>query len=244
MNRYIFVGLGLLAAGLTLPSCGAGRDPVAELSRDLARYPEYAVTVEDLRVEEGFSPDYYLRFQVLTAAGRRVAGQDTLVYEQRLTEWYPVSRTVFGRYENYVGMVVTSKSRDGQRTGLQQAHPAGYQYVGNPHYGSWGAGGFWQFYGQYALMRDLMGGWRVNRNDYGDYRQTRGRGQAYYGPRQPGGRPTFGSQGSQTEKTKPNFYQRNRQRLTSSRQAFATKARSRMGRTSSGWGRGSTSRGK
>ena len=246
MTRHTSIRLGLLAWAVALLSCGWSRDRVSELSRDLARYPEYALSVEDARVDEGFSPDYFLRFRVLTAAGSRVAGQDsaTVVHENYLTEWYPVSRRVFARYENYVGMVVASKTRDGKQTGPQQAYPAGYQYVGNPRYGSWGAGGFWQFYGQYALMRDLMGGWRVNRGDYGDFRGNRDGGQPYYGPRQAGGRPTFGSQGTQTQKTKPSFYQRHSQRLKSSRQAFATKARSRTGRTSSGWGRGSTSRGK
>ncbi len=224
---------------LVLLGCGGSRDPVQQLSRDLERFPEYSVIVDDHRVEDGFFPDYFLRFKVLTAAGQRVADQDTVIYEQRLTPWEEVSEEIFGRYENYVGMVVASKSMDGRRTGSRQAYPAGYQHVGNPHYGSWGGGGFWQFYGQYALMRDLMGGWRVNRADHEDFRRNRESGRPYYGPVK-NGRQTFGSQGTVTEKTKPNFYQRNRQR----RQTFASKTSSRMGRTSSSWGRGSARGGK
>ena len=234
----VFLGL------LILVGCGSRQDPVEKLSRGLQRYPEYSLIVEDLRVEDGFSPDYFLRFKMLTASGQRIAGQDSLVYQEQITPWQEVSEGVFARYENYVGMVVASKSLDGQTTGARQAYPAGYQYVGNPSYGSWGGGGgFWQFYGQYALMRDVMGGWRVNRNDWGDYRRYRDNGQPYYGPTT-NGRNTFGSQGTVTEKTKPNFYQRNRQRLSSGRQAFAGKAQNRMGRTSSSWGRGSSRSGK
>lgn len=243
MNATSWRKLGILAIALVLVGCGGSRDPVKQLSRDLERYPEYSLMVEDARVEQGFFPDYFLRFKVLTAAGKRVAGQDTLVYEERVTEWQEVPEEVYARYENYIGMVVASKSRDGSRTDARQAHPPAYQYVGNPRYGSWGAGGFWQFYGQYALMRDMMGGWRVNRSDYGDFRRTRETGQPYYGPTK-GGRTTFGSQGTMTEKTKPNFYQRHRQRMQSGRQAFASKARGRMGRTSSSWGGGSAHRGK
>ena len=239
--RINALGIPLLSLVLSmgwLVGCGGDRDPVQELSRDLNRYPEYSLIVDDLRIDEGIFPDYFLRFKLMTAAGQRVAGRDTVVYADRITDWYPVSERVFTQYENFVGMVVASKTGEGRHTDVRQAHPPGYQYVGNSHYGFWGGGGFWQFYGQYALMRDLMGGWQVNRNDWGDYRQNRERGRPYYGPTQ-SGRPTFGSRGTVTQKTKPNFYQR----YTSKRQAFSSKAQGRMGRTSSSWGRGS-SRGK
>ena len=172
---------------LALAACGGSKDPVQKLIRDLERYPEYSLIVDDTRIEDrSFFPDYFLRFQVLTAAGQRVAGRDTIVYQERRTDWMEVSEETFYRYDNYVGMVVASKSLDGRRTSANQAHPPGYQYVGNPQYGFWGAGGFWQFYGQYALMRDLMGGWRVGRGDWEDYRRNRERGRPYYGPVQGG----------------------------------------------------------
>ena len=220
------LGVALLVAG-----CGGSRDPVVQLSRDLERFPEYAIIVDDLRIDEGFFPDYFLRLRLLTAAGQRVAGRDTLTYAERQTDWYEVEQHVFARYENFVGMAVASKDRDGRRTGAEQAHPPAYGYVGNPHYGSWGPGGFWQFYGQYALMRDMLGGWRVNRNDWNDYRRTRERGTPYYGPTQ-GGRPAFGSRGTVTQKTRPSFYQR----YGAKRQAFGSQARSRTTTTRSSWG--------
>ena len=229
-----------LLALFALAACGGSKDPVRELIRDLDRYPEYSLIVDDTRIEDrSFFPDYFLRFQVLTAAGQRVAGRDTIVYQERRTDWKEVSEEIFYRYDNYVGMVVASKSLDGRRTGANQAHPPGYQYVGNPQYGFWGGGGFWQFYGQYALMRDLMGGWGVGRGDWEDYRRNRERGRPYYGPVK-GGRPTFGSRGSQTQKTRPQFYQRQQSR----RQAFSGQVKNRMGRTTSGWGRGASRFGK
>ena len=133
-------------------------------------------------------------------------------------------------------MVVASKTRDGRVTGARQAYPMGYQYVGNPMYGSWGGGGFWQFYGQYAFMRSMMGGWNVGRNDYDNYRTYQGRGQPYYGPVS-NGRSTFGTRGAQTEKSRPNFYKRNKQRLGSGRQAFSGRVQSRSS-GGSAWGRG------
>ena len=222
-----------------LSGCGGRKDPVRDLLKDLDRYPEYSLIVDDTRIEDSLFPDYELRFQVLTASGRREAGRDTIEYVDRKTDWYRVGEEVFYRYDNYVGMVVASKSLDGHRTGVRQAHPAGYQYVGNSHYGFWGGGGFWQFYGQYALMRDLMGGYRVGRGDFEDYRRTRERGRPYYGPVK-GGRPTFGSQGTVTQKTRPQFYQRKQNR----RQAFSGQAKNRMGRATSSWGRGSSRTGK
>ena len=54
----------------------------------------------------------------------------------------------------------------------------GRQLVGNPHYGHWqtGSGGsFWVWYGQFALMRSLIGGPRIG---YGSW--AGGRDYSYY----------------------------------------------------------------
>ena len=81
-----------------LIACGS-KDPVRELVRDLDRYPEYSLIVDDTRIEGSFFPDYALRFQVLTAAGQRVAGRDTIVYKERRTDWMEVREETFYRYE-------------------------------------------------------------------------------------------------------------------------------------------------
>ena len=73
----------VLFYGIVLGGCGRSSDPVGELTRDLERYPEYSLILHDLRVEDGFMPQYALQFKVLTASGQRVSGRDTLVYEER-----------------------------------------------------------------------------------------------------------------------------------------------------------------
>ncbi|SVB33732.1 uncharacterized protein METZ01_LOCUS186586, partial [marine metagenome] len=186
--------------------------------------------IEDLKVEDGFFPDYFLQMQIMTAAGQRTeSGQDTLVYKTHAPVWQEVSEGVFARYQNYLGMVVASKTLDGKRSGPRNAYPAGYQYVGNSQYGSWGGGGFWQFYGQYAFMSAMLGGHRVGRGDYDDYRRNRERGRPHFGP-VTNGRQTFGTAGTRTQTTKPAFYQRYRQRAASGR-GFTSRS-SRSGGTS------------
>ena len=230
--------LASLALALTT-GCGRATDPVQRAARDLERYPEYTLIIEDLKVEDGFFPDYFLQMQIMTAAGQRTeSGQDTLVYKTQMTEWQEVSEGVFARYQNYLGMVVASKTLDGKRSGPRNAYPAGYQYVGNSQYGSWGGGGFWQFYGQYAFMSAMLGGHRIGRNDYDGYRRDRERGRPHYGPVK-NGRQTFGTAGTQTQKTRPGFYQRHRQRSAGGGRGFASNRSS-----SGGWGRGSSRFGK
>ena len=230
--------LASLALALTT-GCGRATDPVQRTARDLERYPEYTLIIEDLKVEDGFFPDYFLRMQIMTAAGQRTeSGQDTLVYKTQMMEWHEVSEGVFARYQNYLGMVVASKTLDGKRSGPRNAYPAGYQYVGNSQYGSWGGGGFWQFYGQYAFMSAMLGGHRIGRNDYDGYRRDRERGRPHYGPVK-NGRQTFGTAGTQTQKTRPGFYQRHRQRSAGGGRGFASNRSS-----SGGWGRGSSRFGK
>jgi hypothetical protein len=233
------IALGCLL--FLLAGCGGGRDPVEELARDLNRYPEFSLILEDLRQEEGFFPDYFLRFKILTASGQKAAGRDTLVYEERLSEEYQVSEEVFSRYEHYLGMVVAAKTQEGRLSGPAQAHPPGYQYVDNPRYGFWDGGGFWQFYGQYMLLSQLLGGWRINRDDYGDFRRTYERGQPYAGPNA-GGRTPFGTGGTTVERTRPEFFKQYQQRLGGDR--FRERAQSRLGRSGSSWGSGSARAGK
>ena len=202
-------------------------DPVQKIVKDLERYPEYSVVIEDLNVEDGFFPDYSLRLALTTAAGQRLDDRDTLVFDERVTDWIPVSEGVFSRYQHYLGMVVASRTLDGQRSSPGQAHPPGYQYVGNSQYGQWGGGGFWQFYGQYAFMSSMLGSHRVGRGDYDNYRSNRERGRPHYGPVS-NGRQTFGTAGTRTQTTKPAFYQRYRQRTASGR-GFTSRSSSRSG---------------
>jgi hypothetical protein len=91
------------------------------------------------------------------------------------------------------------------------AQPAGFAYVAPPaqqsnQYGYWDhrdGRDFWVFYGQYALLRDLL--WNnqyvpVDRYEWEGYRTYYSRGQTYYGG-DAGAQsaPRYGTQGSTTQ---------------------------------------------
>ena len=75
-----------------------------------------------------------------------------------------------------VDAVSASASRSANRAG---DFGPGSQLVGNPHYGRWrtdsGGNSFWVWYGQFALIRDLLGGPRIG---YGAW--AGGRDYSYY----------------------------------------------------------------
>jgi hypothetical protein len=61
---------------------------------------------------------------------------------------------------------------------------------------------FWVFYGQYALMRDLLFNrdYRpLDRGDWDGYRTQQSRGQTYYGQDSATSAPKYGTQGSATQ---------------------------------------------
>lgn len=207
-------------------SCGP-RDPVQEMQKSLASAPEYMILLEDMREEGSFFTEYYHRYKVVQ--GDR----------QGVTDWIEVPESVYKKYEPFLGMALVSKSDQGVN---DKAHPPGYEYVGNPRYGQWtqqSGGSFWQFYGQYALMRDLMGwgGRSVNRADYDDYRTNRNGGRPYYGRVGADGRTReFGTNGSVTQKQKPKVFERRKQAIARKKRSFTQKVQSRTGRSRSGFG--------
>jgi hypothetical protein len=90
------------------------------------------------------------------------------------------------------------------------AQPAGFAYMAPPtqasnQYGYWehrDGRNFWVFYGQYALMRDLLfnhGYQPVERGEWEGYRTYQNRGQTYYGQEPGASTPKYGSQGTATE---------------------------------------------
>jgi hypothetical protein len=125
-------------------------------------------------------------------------------------EWIQVSRAQYAAIEKNLGMAVEHKSAgkydfEAERT----PQPAGFAYMAPPsqgsnQYGYWdhrGGQSFWVFYGQYALMRDLL----FNRdyrpldtrewNSYRDYQRS---GRTYYG-RDEHDEPKYGTGGTATQ---------------------------------------------
>ena len=206
----------------------AARDPVKEMQKSLANAPEYMIILEDMRETGTFSTDYYHKYTVVQGERRRT------------TNWIEVPYKVYRRYQAFLGMAIVAKSDKGVN---DTPHPPGYHYVGNSQYGSWnhgGGGSFWVFYGQYAMMRNLMGGGyggQIYRNDYADYRNNRDRRRPYYGRNR-----QYGTEGSVTKKQRPAFYQRRKQAMANRQRSFSQRVRDRSGRNRSGFG--SRSRGR
>jgi hypothetical protein len=211
--------LHILCLLLLITACSE-RDPVEEMQNTLASAPEYTIILEDMQEEGAVFTKYYHKYRVLQ-------GERDLK-----TDWVEVSESIFQKYEPFLGMALVSKSEaDGVNS---SPHPPGYHHVGNSHYGYWGGGGFWQWYGQYAMMSHMLGGGmgrRVYRNEYDDYRSNRSSGRPYYGQNR-----DYGTNGKLTKQQRPNFYKRRQASLQRRQSSFSQKARSRMGRSRTGFG--------
>ncbi|MEM7754347.1 MAG: hypothetical protein AAF297_01785 [Planctomycetota bacterium] len=103
-------------------------------------------------------------------------------------ETVTVTKAEYDAMKNNLGMAVSHKPAGKyDHEAERMVQPPGYAYVAEPgrsnRYGSWN-GGFWVWYGQYALMRDLFWGpsyRRIGMNDYSSYNRHRSTGRTYYG---------------------------------------------------------------
>jgi hypothetical protein len=128
-------------------------------------------------------------------------------------KWVDVSQ---GRYEadrNHLGMAIEHKPAGKYDSEAESvAQPAGFAYVAPPtqasnQYGYWDhrdGQSFWVFYGQYALLRDLLfnHSYRpVERGDWEGYHTSQRSGQTYYGRGEGSSEaPKYGTQGTETQK--------------------------------------------
>jgi hypothetical protein len=124
--------------------------------------------------------------------------------------WVQVSKAQYQAMERNLGMAVEHKGPGKFDSESERvAQPAGFAYMAPPgqtnQYGYWqhsGGRDFWVFYGQYALLRDLL----FNRDyrpldsrEYQDYRDSRQRNQTYYGRDTGGSGQKYGTAGSSTQ---------------------------------------------
>ena len=108
-------------------------------------------------------------------------------------KWVDVSPAAYDSMRNDLGMAVEHKPLGKYDSEAERvAQPAGFAYMAPPsqgsnQYGYWDhrdGQSFWVFYGQYALMRDLLFNHSYRplpRDEYEDYRDWHSRGQTYYG---------------------------------------------------------------
>ena len=209
----------LVAALFAVVGCGPSETPLERLEQQLDQYPEYSVTLQDMRAD-----GYYHQYGV--AIGEPQAGSEDLVYRDSILDFQKVGRRTYERYQPHLGMVILSKGSDGID---RNQHPPGYQQVGNERYGRWrtdsSGQSFWVFAAQYALLSHMIGGFNrpIYRNDWNGYRDARGRGQTYYGA---GG--AYGTNGSVTRQTNPNFFRRQQTRQAARSRSFSQRVNSRV----------------
>ncbi len=124
-------------------------------------------------------------------------------------QWVEVSEAQYNGLKNDLGMDIEHKPAGKYDVEAERvAQPPGFAYMAPPgqsnQYGHWensGGRDFWVFYGQYALMRDLLFNNHYTplpRYDWEQYRDYRSRGQTYYGRDEANSIPKYGTQGSAT----------------------------------------------
>jgi hypothetical protein len=124
-------------------------------------------------------------------------------------QWVTVSQAQYEARKNDLGMAIEHKPAGKYDSEADRvAQPAGFAYIASPaqgrnQYGYWehrDGHDFWVWYGQYALLRDLLFNYRytpLDRGDWDGYRTYRDRGQTYYGSGSSGQR--YGTSGSSTQ---------------------------------------------
>ena len=216
-------------------TCGTTNPVQRIIKQDLQKVPEWAIILEDMKEEGFFSRDYFHKYRILTGTGDTTQAQ----FEERVTDWIEVPTSYYRQNENYLGMTLASKlpGQNPNRTAI----PPGYQYVGDQRYGRWRqddrGNSFWEFYGKYALFRDLLfgsgtpglfgGGRRIFVDDYQSYRRSVDNGRPFFGRS-----GQYGTYGSTTTQTKPSFFERKKTRMQERKSAFSQRVQSRMGRSS------------
>ena len=126
-------------------------------------------------------------------------------------KWVDVSRAQYQAMEKDLGMAIEHKPAGKYDTESERvAQPAGFAYMAPPgqsnQYGHWeqqsDGTSFWVFYGQYALMRDLLfnHSYRpLDYREYHDYYTYRQRNETYYGRDTATQAPKYGTAGTATQ---------------------------------------------
>ena len=230
ISRALLLGAALAAAGCAggappLSSAGSMRQAMAIIQMEHERYPEYSVILDDMDYPPTPSSDpaHFYRIVYLDAAGGTPALRETRTKRVRVTP------DEYARHEDHLGMTLLAR-----RAGTLDTVPTppGYAFVGDSRYGQWrrddDGGRFWEWYGQYALLRTLAGDGPIMELDFDHYRKHRRTHAAapYFGRRK-----QYGSMGSYTAKTHPGFHARRTEVQAARNASFDGRVDSRVRRS-------------
>ena len=217
-------------------SCSSNEIPIEKIKKNLKDVKTYSIILEDMKEEGNFSAVYYHKYRVITPESGF------------LTEWIKVPEDYYKLNSGFLGMVLVNKKEGDLNT---QVSPPGYEYVGDSRYGGWrtdsGGNSFWEFYGKYALLSNLMGGWYrpVYRNDYNAYRDHSRRNMVYYGQgnsSRKNNNTRYGTNGSVAKAKNPSFFERKQERQSSFKKKFQSNLNRKVGRTKTSDFRGKAGR--
>ncbi len=172
-------------------------------------YTSWDKVLVDLRDRKsGGVRDYEEEVRIVKTRFPDAAGKDGVTTSDE--NWVEIPRATYQVCENNIGMSIAHKpvgKYDSEADDVPE--PAGFAYMApvgqRNQYGYWnqGSGGnFWVWYGQYALLRDLLWGHSyrpIPSYEWESYRTARTSGQTYYGHDEAGGAPKYGTHGTFTQ---------------------------------------------
>ena len=172
-------------------------------------YTSWDKILVDLRDRKsGGQRDYEEEIRQVTTKFPDSTGKDGTTSSSE--DWVEVSRASYKTADQNIGMSVAHKpvgKYDDEADSVPE--PAGFAYMApvgqRNQYGYWdhsGGGNFWVWYGQYALLRDLLWGHSyrpIPSYEWESYRTARSSGQTYYGHDEATGAPRYGTHGTFTQ---------------------------------------------
>ncbi|HUE20642.1 MAG TPA: hypothetical protein VMQ86_03110 [Bryobacteraceae bacterium] len=204
---------GLLSSAETLhtdvTTLPARTQELQSLSGQL--YTSWDKILVDLRDRKsGGVRDYEEDIRTVKTKFPDAAGKDGVTSQEEA--WVEIPRATYQVAENNIGMSIAHKPVGKYDTEVDEvAEPAGFAYMApvgeRNQYGYWdhsSGGNFWVFYGQYALMRDLLWGHSyrpIPSYEWESYRTARSSGQTYYGRDEAAGAPKYGTHGTFTQQS-------------------------------------------
>jgi hypothetical protein len=174
-------------------------------------YTSWDKVLVDLRDRKsGGSRDYEEEVRTVKTKFPDAAGKDGVTTSDE--SWVEIPHATYQVCENNIGMSIAHKPVGKYDNEVDEVpEPAGFAYMApigeRNQYGYWdhGSGGnFWVWYGQYALLRDLLWGHSyrpIPSYEWESYRTARTSGQTYYGRDEVAGAAKYGTHGTFTQQS-------------------------------------------